>query len=202
MGKSAHEIVSAFVSEMGIQPIGKNQKNLLKFAEAIILMEEDAKKLKPSLRNCQYYSEEKVAKEFRISHGTFQNDKSLHMMANWYLEKKKAGLDTGDKNTHVKELEKSLKMQRKQMEGLIAQQIKFDSLCVELESANTNVVKQTIRFRRAMEILKQYRLDALVEIFVSPEDISAFKYGLRADSLSEGVPCNVLVQYPPKKNDV
>ncbi len=201
MGKSATEIVENFMKETGRDLMGSSQKNCLKFAEAILKMEEDEKLLRPSLRNCQRYSENKVSSDSRISHATFQNDKNLHAMAEWYIEKKKVGRKTNENPDHVKSLEDSVRRMKKQIKGLTAGQQNFDSISARYHKVQLSAIKNRILFQRAMEVLKSLGHDNEVNMVVDASEI-----GIMSPELASYLPIDpdtgeILVQQSDENID-
>ena len=185
MGKSATEIVRNYMSETGVELSGTSLKNCLKFAEAILEREEDEKMLRPSLRNCQRYSEDRVAPQFRISHATFQNDKNLHAMAEWFVKKLKEGKDVKENPDDVKGLKEKIRAQKAQINGLTAGQQNFDDISARYHKAQLQSIINRILFQRAMNVLKALGHDADVNQIVTAAEI-----GVVAPKLVKYLPFN------------
>lgn len=171
MGKSAIDIVRHFESETGAILSQTSLRNCMNFAEAILQMEKDTKSAEPSVRNCQRYSETKVSDENRISHGTFYNDMSLNAMMNWYLAKSKVGQDVKDNPEEIKALKDTVRKQKRQIQGLLAQQMNLDSISARAQKAELNARRNRILFLRAMAVLKSLGKDYEVDMNVSPEEL-------------------------------
>lgn len=171
MAKDAADIVRNYMAETGVTLSGSSLKLCLKFAEAILQMERDAKRLKPSLRNCQYYSQERVSKEHSISHSMFQKDSNLHAMAEWFMKNAKEGKAVDEKPDYVRGLEETIRRQKKQIQGLVSAQQGFDAISADYHRSKLNLVRKDILFKRAMAVLKALGKDNEVEMYVSPEDI-------------------------------
>lgn len=178
MAKNAADIVKNYMAETGVTLSGSSLNLCLKFAEAILQMEHDAKRLQPSLRNCQYYSEERVSKENTISHSMFQKDSNLHAMAEWFLQKTKEGKDVREKPDYVQELEETVKRQKKQIQGLVSTQQNFDNISVDYHRVKMNLVRKDILLKRAMAVLKALGKDNEVNMIVSPEEIGVIDASL------------------------
>ena len=183
MGKNTEEIVQQFMYETGVELSGTSLKNCLKFGEAILEREEDEKLLRPSLRNCQRYSEERVAPQFRISHATFQNDKNLHAMAEWFINKKKVGKDVKENPDDVKGLKETIRRQKNQIRGLIAGQQNFDDISAKYYKSQISAIRNRILFQRAMNVLKALGHDADVN-----QNVSAAEIGVMAPELLKFLP--------------
>lgn len=185
MGNSAAEIVQNFMRETGVALTGTSLKNCLKFGEAILVREEDEKLLRPSLRNCQRYSEDRMSPEFRISHATFQNDENLHAMATWYINKLKAGKDVKENPEDVKALKEIIRRQKNQIKGLIEGQQNFDDISARNHKSQISAVRNRILFQRAMNVLKALGHDADVN-----QNVSAAEIGIVAPELLKYLPCD------------
>lgn len=175
MGKTAQDIVNAFIDETGARPKGRDLSMCLNFAAVILQMDEDAKNATPSVRHYQDYAENRADEDHRISHQTFYNNEILKSMMNWALAGKKKGKDlTGkSKSNEVKVLTDQVRRLKKQVKSLVSQRQEVDPLINELKFAKINEIKSSILLNRILDFLRMRGLDGLIPLTVSDDEIMA-----------------------------
>ena len=194
MGKTAQDLVKAFIEETGVLPKGSNLRKCMDFAAVILNMQEDAKNATLSVRHCQEYAEKRAEEGHRITHQTLYNNAYLKAMMNWAIAGEKKGKTLVRKSSEVKALEEQIKRQKKRIKGLVLKTQEVDTLINELRSSKLNEIKYSIQLNRILDFLKIRGLDKLVPLAVSEEEILArFPTHLheRIDDTESG---NVLVQ--------
>lgn len=173
MGRTAQDIVKAFIEETGMRPTGADLRKCMDFAAVLLKMQEDAKKATLTVRHCQEYAEKRAEEGRRITHQTFYNNEFLKAMMDWAIAGDKKGKDLARKPNEVKALEEKVQRQKNKIKGLVLRMQDVDTLINELRSSKMNEIKYSIQLNRILDYLRMHGLDRLIPLTVSNEEILA-----------------------------
>lgn len=173
MGKTAQDLVKAFIEATGLHPKGGDLRKCMDFATVILKMQEDAKNATLSVRHCQEYAEKRAEEGHRITHQTLYNNDYLKAMMDWAITGGKKGKDLARKPSEVKVLEDQVKRLKKQVKGLVSQRLEVDTLINELRSSKMNEITYSIQLNRILDFLRIRGLDRLIPLTVSRDEILA-----------------------------